>query len=154
MHKCAPYNFASSHACCFGVVAVLHCGLIAKISNIRSVLAHKISTSGASQPRLICFLGHRPHGLLRLINHIPPFCRLSSNQIQLNCNSKFPMGVILQQFPTITICSRSDNCSAIGAVTWRCHILLWQEYKLSGHHGHPSLSGHQSVPSLVRKIYP
>ena len=63
MHKCAPYNFASSHACCFGVVAVLHCGLIAKISNIRSILAHKISTSGASQPRLICFLGHRPHGL-------------------------------------------------------------------------------------------
>ena len=105
MHNSAPYNFASSHACYFGAVAVLHCGLIAKISNIRSILAHKISTSGASQPRLICFLGHRPHGLLRLINHIPPFCRLSSY-----CNSKFPMGVILQQFPTITICSRSDNC--------------------------------------------
>ena len=67
------YTNLQSQTCHFGEEVVLHCGLIAKIRNARSILAHQICTSGASQRRLICFFGHLSDALFGPINHHQTF---------------------------------------------------------------------------------
>ena len=76
------YTNLQSQTCHFGEEVVLHCGLIAKIRNARSILAHQICTSGASQRRLICFLGHLSYGLFRPIDHHKTVCLFNASAIR------------------------------------------------------------------------